>query len=442
MKTTVTTTTNNTAALPMLKVDGIERFVPASETIAFARPLAESLGVTRLADITGLDRVGIPVYSAVVPDSPDALSVYNGKGVRPVDAKAGALMEAIERQLVLKTRLPLVEASFAHLSRRARASNQSAAVLDPRSINSRLAASYSEDRPCSWCEGLDIVSGQPCHVPARLAGYLWRDVPHPSCFAKTDSNGLASGNSREEAICHALCELAERDSWTFVELGAHVMPRARRSFALGPHARSGPDDLEIFPCVDLGAHELLVKFHAANLFPIVRNITSALGIPAFFATMSDESITGYPMAHCGLGAHPNAEVAVRRALLELAQSRCVDIQAVREDITPPGATRGRFSPHTRRIDSINRHSWYHAPSKHLRKLADIPSHAFPTIEEDLQFLLDRFRAAGLDQIIVVDFTPNATAYSVVRVIVPGIENWALDHGRFGPRALAFWKQHA
>ncbi len=419
----------------MLKVDGIERFVPAADTVSFAAALAGSLGVTRVADITGLDRIGIPVYSSVVPDSDDTLSVYNGKGARPIDAKAGALMEAIERQVALKTRLPLVEDSFAHLAK-------TAAVVDPRSINYALAPDYSDVQTCSWCEALDIISGEPCYVPARLAGYFWDDVPHPSPFIGNDTNGLASGNSREEAICHALCELAERDSWTFVELGAHLMPRARRSFALGLDAIDGPDDLEMFPCVDAGENDLLRKFLDAGLHPLVRDMTAELGVPAFFASVSDESVSGFPMAHCGLGAHPNAEVALRRALLEVAQSRCVDIQAVREDISPPGAASGTFASHTRRVNVINRASWYHGSSKHLRKLAEIPSHSFSTIEEDLQFLRERFAACGLNQIVVVDFTPNEAAYSVVRVIVPGIENWALDHGRLGPRALEFWKQHA
>jgi ribosomal protein S12 methylthiotransferase accessory factor len=419
----------------MLKVDGIERSVPAAETAASASAVAESLGVTRVADITSLDRIGIPVYSAIVPDSADNLSVYNGKGLRPIDAKAGALMEAIERQTAIRARLPIVEASFHHLF-------QTTPALNPNSVNYQLAPGYSDEGTYSWCEGFDLTSGAPVWVPARLAGFNWYDVPHPSSYVMTDTNGLASGNTREEAVCHALCEVVERDAWTFVELGARHMPRERRAFVLGPHAKNGPDDLEMFPCVDLGDHELLLKFRNAGLFPVVRDITSELGIPAFFASVCDESITGYPMAHCGLGAHPNAEVAVRRALLEVAQSRCVDIQAVREDIAPPGTIFGRFAPHSRRINAINRESWYHGKSKHLRKFTDIPSHPFATIEEDLQFLLDRFAAHGLNQIIVVDFTPNETTYSVVRVIVPGIENWALDHGRLGPRALQFWKKHA
>ncbi len=211
----------------MLKVDGIPRCVSAADTVANLRTVAESLGVTRLADITGLDRIGIPVYSAIVPDSRDLLSVYNGKGLRPVDAKAGALMEAIERQTALKVRLPFIEGAFAEL-------RESKCVLDPKHMNLQLSPDYSDDRTYSWCEGLDIVSGQPCYVPSKLAGFMWHDVPHPSPFVLTDTNGLASGNCREEAICHALCELAERDAWTEAELGAHHLPRQRRLFALGP----------------------------------------------------------------------------------------------------------------------------------------------------------------------------------------------------------------
>jgi ribosomal protein S12 methylthiotransferase accessory factor len=419
----------------MLKVDGIARLMPAAETVVRVEKVAESLGVTRLADITGLDRIGIPVYSSVVPDSGDALSVYNGKGTRPIDAKAGALMEAIERQTALKTRLPFVEGSFSKL-------RETKQVLDPRRINEELAPDYSENCIYSWSEGQDIVSKEPCLVPAKSAGYFWSDVPHPACFVLTNTNGLASGNCREEAICHALCELAERDAWTMVELGAHQMPRERRSFALGVEAKDGPDDLDMFPCVDLGSDEVLQKFWQAGLFPVVRDITCTLGVPSFFASVTDESITGYPMAHSGLGTHPNAEIAIRRALVELAQSRCVDIQAVREDILPPGAVAEHFALHTRRISAINRNSWYFGRSKHLRKLSEVPSFPFATIEEDLQFLVQRFAACGLDQIIVIDFTPNLTTHSVVRVIVPGIESWALDHGRLGSRAVEFWKQHA
>lgn len=419
----------------MTKVDGIQRCVPAAETIATVAAVAESLGVTRVADVTGLDRIGLPVYSSIVPDSADRLSVYNGKGTRAVDAKAGALMEAIERQTALRARLPYVEASFAELRERER-------VLDPAKVNQRMAPTYAETQTYAWSEATDLITGDRWRVPSRLAGYMWDDVPHPSCYSLTDSNGLASGNTQIEAVCHALCELAERDAWTMAELAAHHMPRARRSFALGGDKADGADDLEQFPCVEMDSDEVMARFHEAGLHPVLRDITSSMGVPAFFASVTDESITGFPMAHSGLGAHPNAEVAARRALVEVAQSRCVDIQAVREDIMAPDAKAEHFELHTRRVNVIRRNSWYFGRSRRARQLDEVASYRFGSIEEDLRFLVERFAACGLDRILVVDFTPNATTHSVVRVIVPGMESWALDRGKLGPRATAFWREHA
>ena len=126
-------------------------------------------------------------------------------------------------------------------------------------------------------------------------------------------NGLASGNCREEAICHALSELVERDAWTMAELGAHQLPRQRRSLAFGIKAKDGPDDLEMFPCLDLVSNDLLDKFHQAHLFPVVRDITSSLGVPTIFASVIDDDRPDFPMAHGGLGAHPDVNVALRRA---------------------------------------------------------------------------------------------------------------------------------
>lgn len=419
----------------MLKVDGIPRCVSAADTVANLRAVAESLGVTRLADITGLDRIGIPVYSSIVPDSRDMLSVYNGKGLRPIDAKAGALMEAIERQTAVKVRLPFIEGSFTEL-------RETASVLDPKSVNQELAADYSDDRTYSWTQGLDIVSRQPCYVPSKLAGFMWHDVPHPSPFFLTETNGLASGNCREEAICHALCELAERDAWTETELAAHHLPKLRRLFALGPDAEDGPDDLELYPCIEPDSDELFENFRQAGLSPVVRDITSRLGVPTIFATVAEDNIVGYPMAHSGMGTHPNARIALHRALTEVAQSRAVDIQAVREDIAPPDAIVESFSLHMRRISTVRRDSWYHGQSKRRRPFSDILSHSFQHIDEDLAFLIERFTSSGLNQIIVVDFTPDQSNYSVVRVIVPGIESWALNRSCIGQRAVDFWIQNA
>ena len=154
----------------------------------------------------------------------------------------------------------------------------------------------------------------------------------------------------------------------------------------------------------------------------------------------------FPMAHGGLGAHPDVSVALRRALTEpRAIQMAVDIQGVREDMSPPGAGSHAFGLHTRRISNINRESWCLGESKRKRKLAAIPSNTHASIDEDMKFLLDSFVACGLDQIVVVDFTPHITSYSVVRVIVPGIELWGhFDHelGVWAVEPWPSWKENA
>ena len=168
----------------------------------------------------------------MVPKSRDVLSVYNGKGLRPVDAQVGALMEAIERQTAIKTRLPYIEGSFSDLDQRLN-------VLDPNRVNQRLAEDYSEHYESTpWVEGLENISGEGMLGSRQnlqdIYGTMFRTRSRAS--KRNDTNGRASGNCREEAICHALCELAERDAWTMAELGAHQLPRQRRSLAFGINA--------------------------------------------------------------------------------------------------------------------------------------------------------------------------------------------------------------
>ena len=204
-----------------------ERVMPAEDMLARASMAAGALGVTRLGNITGLDRLGLPVYTAVVPKSDDTISVYNGKGVRPEDARAGALMEAIERQTALNHDLPVIEASVDELRRGGRA------VAGPRSFTHRLCAGFADDLPYLWTEAYDLIGREPVLVPAGLAGYGPKYAAS-SPFEINSSNGLASGNCFEEAVCHALCELIERDAMTLADLRCRWIPRALREATWAP----------------------------------------------------------------------------------------------------------------------------------------------------------------------------------------------------------------
>jgi len=77
---------------------GVVRAVEPRETIRRATAVMDRVGITTVAEVTHLDRVGIPNYMSVRPrDCDPGISSYNGKGTTRADAHAGALMEAIER---------------------------------------------------------------------------------------------------------------------------------------------------------------------------------------------------------------------------------------------------------------------------------------------------------------------------------------------------------
>ena len=419
---------------PLPKVVGTQRTVAPEETFRRAYAEACALGMTRLGDITGMDRLGIPTYCAIVPKSRDVISVYTGKGIDRIDAKVGALMEAIERQTALRAQLLIVIGSVN--DRR-----KDHEVLDPSETTLELMPDYSEAREYSWVLGHDLLSQSNVLVPAEMAGYLWENLLPGPFVPFSSTNGLASGNIIEEAIFQALCELIERDAWTLADIGAHLIPWTRRRLVEPETADSGEDEFEMFQSLELENDRVLELFESAGLRPVVHDITSDIGIPTVFAAVLDDAFPGFPMIHAGLGTHPNAHVAVRRALTEAAQSRCVDIQGVREDLCPADADQTAFNTHTSRISAVNHKVWTINHSRVRKKVSALPSAVYDDVQEDLDHILSKLKQRGINQVIVVDLTPDRAPYSVVRVIVPGLETWSVNHAKLGKRALEFWQTH-
>jgi len=398
---------------PKIHGIGIHRVIEPQETLRRAQKVMHRVGVTRLADITGLDRIGIPIYSAVVPRSGDVVSVYNGKGVTKLEAKVGALMEAIERHASLAVENDQLHyGSYKDLRRRHR-------VLDPASLGFERDPNCTEDTELPWVEGFDLLAQTPMLVPIELAGFNVIGKYGNPCYVQTTTNGLASGNTLEEAICHALCELIERDAWALASLSI----RHLRDIA----SPSRQPSAEHYPTIDLtdarGTIRKLVRaFERAALVPVVKDITSDLGIATVYCSVAENVGPGLAMAHFGLGTHPDANVAMVRALTEAAQSRAVDIHGVREDISSADEVSHRFSIHSRRVSQINWRSWYHASSFTKRPLSQVRSYEHVDILGDVKLMLERIRAAGVQHVIVCELTRPDVAMPVVRVVAPGLES--------------------
>jgi ribosomal protein S12 methylthiotransferase accessory factor len=159
------------------------------------------------------------------------------------------------------------------------------------------------------------------------------------------------------------------------------------------------------------------------------------------ASVAADEVPGFPQAHLGVGCHPDVRVAATRALTEVAQSRACDIQGVREDLAPPDGDGGAKGVvvHTRRVRHVDRRRWLHCPSSVFRPWHAIERHENGDVLSDIELILGRLRRAGIEQAVVIDFSPPDSGVSVVRVLVPGLEAWIADRGRIGARAAAQWR---
>src|SRR5215472_11804098 len=95
---------------------GTHRALEPAQTLAKLRPLMGAFGITRIANLTGLDRTGIPVVMVCRPNARSS-AVFHGKGVDMASANASGVMEAIETWHAEHMALPLRLGSANELSR-------------------------------------------------------------------------------------------------------------------------------------------------------------------------------------------------------------------------------------------------------------------------------------------------------------------------------------
>ena len=200
-------------------VETTHRTCPPEETLERIRPLFAAAGITRIANITGLDRVGIPVVLAMRPNAP-TLANSSGKGFTLAGATVSAAMEGIE--LHLSEQFPLRRDGPEHGSSvRATHRELSAAglVCDAELLPLSRCSLFSADEPEEWTIGYDLMTERAMAVPfdlvSMIPGYR-RD--HGRFSFQVGSNGLASGNVFLEAVCSGLAEVIERDAVTCTSL--------------------------------------------------------------------------------------------------------------------------------------------------------------------------------------------------------------------------------
>ena len=390
--------------------EGTHRILPPEETVDRVRPYMPAMGITRIANVTGLDRIGIPVTIVCRPNS-RALSTSQGKGIDLPAAEASGLMEAVETYHGEHIVLPLKYATYEDIKY----------VHDLVSIDDlpkRSDSKFHWNLPILWIEGSDIVQRKSVWVPYEIVhtNYTYPMPPGSGCFV-ANTNGLASGNHILEAISHAICEVVERDATAlWHRLSPEEQDRRR---------------IVLETVTDPFCRELLDKFERADIAVAVWETTTDIKIPSFFCWITEkgnhEPISVQPTV--GAGTHPARRIALSRALTEAAQDRLTIITGSRDDLK-----RTAYGPISDTLAEAQR-TVFEASS--TRDFEDGSSREAETLEDDVAWQIEQLRVVGIEDIIAIDLTKVEFGIPVVRVIIPGLEGVSHRQNYVpGKRALA------
>jgi ribosomal protein S12 methylthiotransferase accessory factor YcaO len=237
------------------------------------------IGVTRLADLTGLDIVGLPVAQAVRPAS-KSISVNMGKGRTIAAAKLSAFGEAFEL-FCAENAAGLLKCGAAGFPAKG------------------------------------VFSGLQSPVPIDIIAFNLETEPNQF----TSATGLAAHQDLWTAIRHGIYECIERhlySQWFRAAPG-------RRVFGL-TDAESISEDAGL----------LLVRHLERLGFKVlIWNIGHDAFIAAFLVELvAPQSIENSLVAYSqGMACHADSAVALFKALIEAVQTRMAYISGAREDLS-------------------------------------------------------------------------------------------------------------
>lgn len=339
------------------------------------------MGITRLADVTGLDRLGIPVFQSTRPASRN-LSVSQGKGLTPAAARVSAAMESVEMWHA---------EDLAHLPQLSMPVREMAYSNPIRADQLRWmgVAETFDALPITWIEARSLTGGRSGWLPRSMMelDFAQPDLFEPQMFVR-NSNGLASGNTSQEALLHGLCEVVERHSWCLMRDSAHPAQALDLS-SLNK------------PCLA----ELVDAIRRAGMKLAVYDTTCEIGLPAVMAKLAAEDL---PVVWHGFGCHTSREIAVSRALTEAAQSRLAYIAGARDDLV--GMV--RYAPPHREFDA------FAEPAGEVG-YEELPDLATRSLADDLQRVIARLADLAYEP-YWIDLTLPEIGIPVVIIFVPGL----------------------
>ena len=353
------------------------------------------IGLTRIADVTGLDCLGIPVAVAIRPCS-KSLTTSQGKGTTRALARVSAAMESIEFWHAENPPPPVIMASYEQLCEKG-----DVKAMDPELFSSGPFSRILDLRfHCTgWVWGQDLVRDAPILVPAYCNRLDFDCGSIESIAIRRSSNGLASGNTQAEATCHALYEVVERDAFARWE---DLSPRDLDRTEVDVSSIQGT------------CGELIEAFLEANLSVRIWDQTSSIGVPTFYCIIRQSHDLRGLTTFGGHGTHWDRDIAMSRAITEAAQSRLTIITGSRDDT------------HPWQYDEFQVNAGTELPLSEGSDLKSFDDCLQPDYrqghEANRSDLVKALVAAGYECVVVVDMAKEEIGIPVVYVHVPGLRH--------------------
>lgn len=383
--------------------EGTQRVTSPEKTIENYEGKLRTAGITRITEITHLDRIKIPVFSAIRPTSQGGgVSVYAGKGIGTSQAKASAIMEGFERYSAERQDCDEVIVG-----------NVDGNCINPDSLILPRETQHYSNFELEWSTAFDLIDEKEYYIPTNAIYHPY--VPENNCMAlfKGNTNGLASGNVIEESILHGMFEVIERDAWSIYEL-----------------TRKNSRQIDLNTIESDLIKGLLEKFQENGIEIILMDITADIKVPTILASADDTVTKDAGLLSIGIGTHLDPEIAVLRALTEVAQSRATQIQGAREDTVRADIVRKVGYEKTKR-----KYRHYFNEKENKINLSEIENRSTDSLKEDIETVVEELKRNGIEHVLYKDLTRPEIGVNVARVIIPTLEVFSVDKDRVGDRCL-------
>lgn len=262
--------------------DSVQR--SSNESLIRLGTLMKESGISRLADLTELDRIGIPVWTAIRPLG-RSLSTCQGKGMTDEEAQLSCVGEAIETWR----------------------------------LESMASTDYGSNVKAVDLDGCEIKLENPSLIDAISLDLRTSRIKNNSIFRNT--NGVGSNWDVKLAVEHAFNEIVERKSineWKLRSPKQCFEKLISISYLMGKNIK-----------IDF----LLNSLHAADVLITLWDLSIDSSITVILCVLGDQNPQYIPQLSEGTGCSSSPIKAIERAILEAAQSRLTLISGSRDDLS-------------------------------------------------------------------------------------------------------------